>query len=1598
MVDQNATFQVEMGNSNNVIKGLSTIVEKLEVLNDTLMAVSLGDTFKATANSMRASSKAMNSTLDSVDKRLKRASSSAANYNRQLEVGAKTTKKMSNASRNSNRALMGGGSRSSFSMFGNKNDTDVSQIASDLKDLNDELKEAKKNRGDTVDIANRTVEEITSDIKELKKAFKKSSSVDEISKQIEKLSKDKEKFNALFSKSTDPLVRGEAQIRYEEASRKIDMLSESLTSQRDLMSSNIKGETSIEQLTKQIAELEGKQKELSSTFASSNDPIIRGEAQEKYRKAADELGELKDKLEEYQGLLRSDIQGRTGIDELVAQINELKKTQKDLSQQYASTDDPFLRGEAQEKYQKAGDKLERLNELLDEQKKLQSTNIAGKTNLQVFGEYAQEAATMINSTEAFMSTIGMSAEKFTAMTNVFDLGNGIITKTKVSYGDLLTVLSSGMERLSTTSSKAEGIASNLTNMASKFKGWSEQLSTASSGLQGLGNAADGIAGAASSSTGVMKVLGKVMGTTTAEAGSMAAGLAGSVATGLGAVGTALGFVSAAIGPIMIVLEAIKIGFELLNTLMGTTDENIQNNIEAIQTEVQKRQDLNDMIINGDIEALNKQRKALKKNINAKKEEIDALKEAQIRNSNLTDQFRTGVNQIFGNDYVFGATADKVRELEKELESFGSELDGLSSSTLDDAINRMADYNKMIEEGQEALSQLSEREDELNALRVNAVKDSSSHAEEIQKTEKDYADETANIAETRNSDELDRLKNHLKEMSSLTTEYDKVVVQATEDHLTELASEEESYLKEVANAVVEYNKEMATIAEDYRQSVIEEEQQWTEERQLDYTTHQKSLAKMDEDFNKAEIQRKKDLAQQLWEAELDNDALQYFKLQRQGDKDATEALESHNEEVDAEKQSYDEEQADKIKEREKARAEALAEAVKERADKIAQFEDERSQAKKDHLSSMDDLRKNFADSLAEQKANYENERALRSQQFQEKEASIKLDYLKEDQLRSDQQDKRRKELHDQYELELQYFADREALLTEYINAMKGTTKKHDSVMEAVTSGPMTSPETRKQLHDLLVAGFSDFGAEYSTKNAEEKMSYDEIFKLIDALEKNPNLNLDLSNWFDDPQLKGFSDALSEILDKGVTFTARNVKNYYDPIVGERTENVTQDTIDTLMATQTVSQLGGTGVLDLIDARLKGIENSFDYITVNDTVTTNTGYEESTRRKGEIEAMEGSDNVNQLRRDVNDLNTDVISANNEATLSIRKQQVNLLQTNSKHFGYMTEDTDLFYNDQLALLEQQNANALNTDAQGNLQLLSQDTTYMQNAGDVLGAGYDTMLTMGSDYNNDAYLKTDTANALALEQEAGYNSNIATLNSDANVVEMESEAAHNEEMLSQTDQYSSNLNNTVSSGYRNTVQSIVSESRSGTQAAASLYKVLNTEIVSSVARAIAQVRTMSASGTTSNGLTRTTARTSTGFGSLRGRTILAAKGAFIDRPTSLIAGEGSSPEVVFPFDESKGVPDDILDGIGKGLISGLAERQLYGNMGTNISPQSNSDAMIKVMMAAIGRLQGGMELNIQSVAVGSDISRTEIRQQFSNMQRAIIEAVASSIQGTLS
>jgi len=180
--------------------------------------------------------------------------------------------------------------------------------------------------------------------------------------------------------------------------------------------------------------------------------------------------------------------------------------------------------------------------------------------------------------------------------------------------------------------------------------------------------------------------------------------------------------------------------------------------------------------------------------------------------------------------------------------------------------------------------------------------------------------------------------------------------------------------------------------------------------------------------------------------------------------------------------------------------------------------------------------------------------------------------------------------------------------------------------------------------------------------------------------------------------------------------------------------------------------------------------------------------------------------------------------------------------------------------------------------------------------------------------------------------------------------------------------------------------------------------------------MRSSGSFGSSSSSSNALKAKTGSGnvLGGGRAKPVFAAKGAFIDKPTAVIAGEGKKPEVIFPFDKSKGIPDNILQKMGKGLhpITSRSGGILDGRNTGVVSPivkrgermtdqlpynpmGGSSIDFIQQLTASLKQIAGGKDLNIGSIQVGSNISRDEVRQQFATFQTAVLELLSKSING---
>ncbi len=90
-----------------------------------------------------------------------------------------------------------------------------------------------------------------------------------------------------------------------------------------------------------------------------------------------------------------------------------------------------------------------------------------------------------------------------------------------------------------------------------------------------------------------------------------------------------------------------------------------------------------------------------------------------------------------------------------------------------------------------------------------------------------------------------------------------------------------------------------------------------------------------------------------------------------------------------------------------------------------------------------------------------------------------------------------------------------------------------------------------------------------------------------------------------------------------------------------------------------------------------------------------------------------------------------------------------------------------------------------------------------------------------------------------------------------------------------------------------------------------MRAEVVGSYARALAQLRQMASQYSFGNNMAAAGYSGSYNYYAASG--LLAQEGAFVNKPTLVVAGEGNRPELILPLDRSKGIPADLLNQLGK-------------------------------------------------------------------------------------
>ncbi len=1206
-------------------------------------------------------------------------------------------------------------------------------------------------------------------------------------------------------------------------------------------------------------------------------------------------------------------------DTAIDSIGRMKGEQVLLARAFRETNDPGVLEIMKGKYDDLTKKIQEQNTWLKEQRTLQRSDLQFGLRNQgaaAIGPALKNIAGVSNSIKSMSETIGINLDKVQLWNTTLSDTNSALGRTTVSLGELVTGIGAIAQRQSETSAQFSNMQNSLKDSSNSIGDWGKSILAQNNAIKAGGGQL----------TGFQKIMG-------------------GFAKGSGFASKALGFMEKGLGKIAPAIQGVQVGFELYDLAMGKSAEQIQKRRDLLMKEAEATIKLNEIIKKGSIGAVNDQIDSIMDEIQAAETKRQSLADNALALTSTWDVFRTVMTETITfwdeNTYIMGAAGEEIGQLNKDISEWNRQLELLTRDYIPEAVERTRQMNVVLESGQEAIKNMAKYENDLIDARVEMLEKQTKLENDLNDLQKSYDEETSDAQEKRNEQDKQALKEHLDELAGSETEYNEKVRSMRLDHLRELQKAESDYNSEVESAKVELNENLNDIDTEFREGIVEEEESWREEQDKSNEDYQKRLAKMEEDYNKAKIKRQKDLQEQLFEAELSNDALQFFKLQRQGEKENKEAEEEYNESLMQERKDFTEQQAEKEEQRAKDKADRQQEYEESKAQAIANFQEQQAERQKQYQMDLQQAKDAFAAKLIEEDYAYKESRAKMVRDFEEKQRELDADRAIEDQDRLERLAERRKELNDAFTLELEYYNQREALITSFLGDMNAVKEEYNRLRQGMSGG---IDQTERQGYQELVMNelgrlkqIMDSGGTLTTA---EQSSYNALMSLSRSFLTTPqDQTIELSAMD--------KITLGKLIEQQEAIAASIANSEYSNQLEYGSDGAARREI----------ARSGTVYDDII-------EENQQYYNDLGLQATEFGYQTQSEINRQASAQQtvirnrGDETLSELENQTDAQNQSILEGYDYLYTQRRTQEDKDIDALSDHFYDQSQTTQTGLDGQNTILSDSYA--------------TQATTQ--------GEGLDTLQTQNSEYLSEMQLLEDEANVTSLEkQQSVYDASITSI-----------------------DEYGNVFKGKTTGFYQQTLNMIESIGKIGTIRTAIIYNDLSNSMINSAQNALNRINSMGGSSSSSSSSNRNRGSGSGSSGSSnnnnRGGTVgtgnrpgvLAAKGAFINRPTSLIAGEGNIPELVFPFDESKGIPDDIAKKFTREFTNSILPS---GTKMLNAMPNNQDGINTRALIGAISKLQAGMNMNIQSIQVGSDITREEIRSQLISMQQTLIEVVRESV-----
>ena len=1278
------------------------------------------------------------------------------------------------------------------------------------------------------------------------------------------------------------------------------------------------------------------------------------------------------------------------LDRLNNQIGELQGQYAILAEQAKKVNDPAVLEVIAKQQEGILEDIEKQTEELDKQRKLQRSVGKGSGRSgdasKAFGDIAGVSgslAGLVKNMGDFDVSIQLVDNQLPGFLSNYTGSMTQIGQETVKLSEIIQGVSQTFEEAQANLQRAGDLRNEITGIGDRMGDWSKRIQASNKALvdsgknlnrfqKGLGNVAGGVG----KFSGVVQGLGKVV------------GVAGAAIAGLQA------------------------GFAIFDTLMGRSSEQIDKRIGLIREEFDRTKALNQLIKDGSTEAVKARIASIEEEIETQRKLSREIQASAVENTDTFSQIRTIMGATFFNDTtIYGRTGDELKNINEGIKGLEHELSALTEPTFQASV-AMAELRKQMQDAAEdVMSQLARREEELFDARVDIVMKEADLRNNLIEIDEEFAEETERINEAREQQDKEALRNHLAEMSTMEEDYQRNVRSVTLDHHRELRDMEEDYLENLADQIQAHNENMDEMRADFDEANAEALANFREEEAESQEDYNKRLAKMEEDFNKEKIKRQKDLEAQLFEAEIENDALRYFMLQRQGEEEEKEAEAQYQEQLDDEKKAFKE-----------AKDERLADYLEQKKERAEQYKEERAEAQRQHAQNIADAKAEYDEQralaqeqqkqrLADMEYEYSQERMLAAKAFKARQEDMRIERAKEDNDRLDRVAERRQELEDAFQLELDYFNNREETLTKFIEGLTSIDAQKASLQGIAKTQPTEITASQyKGLRESIQHQIKQL-----RENAEAQGGMDartqELIHALGAVEGNLVRGADAGRGGYVDLSEGIN--LQRLADNtGVTFEQLLGDAINDSFATATTElesemrtQLTYFSDAERQAVHTVKNIEETGeqVYDTVYHQHLQSLDEMGLLHMEAGLQRSEEFKTQMENDREILKSEGKETLEELQQQVEE-EADLAIEKGTKALDAREESLNnelqsLIESNTAR--------------------EQNENQFREDIETATQMAydqaEQDENAFRESEKAIREGTHDALAEMDESAKEGELERETGHQDNLDEQAEEHlENDITRREEHQEAIIEQEQLEHEAKLLRMEeqfelesqlwtQFMADLEKNFTDSSRDMVRGIQRETQKGTQNIVNQHGQMINAIVQAGAKGLnsinqyvasaqaklnsLQSRSSSSSSSSSGG----SGYTGSSYGSysqeLAG--LAAAKGAFIDRPTALIAGEGESPELVMPFDESKGIPDNVAREFALALTGSAKDDRLgverIGGMDNNMMAQ------MLVALREIGN--SGHNLSINTINVGSNISRQEIREQMGDFQQVVVDVMNETI-----